>query len=325
MARRSVRAQLRHPARPVADSHALRYPWSSRGQLIEVQRPRAVARPRPRDEAPPSLRRVLAARVPQLQRYYGALRFPAVLAVPLCCLRETVTTPCACVRRSTQARRRLGARGVRVRPPPEPVVIEAETIGRPKFLGSPHSRLPCSIDAGRTAGTRPVRCRGVAPGMWTAEAPAKGLSALYSRASGLAVYASPPGLPQPTQDSHPAVGQTLLGGLSTRRAPAEGFRVLLYISSFFPRLCLAQSHRPTDPTGRGATGQHPKTAPIATGSASSAPIPEVRCAGARGAGGRHRQPGGGEANPCRVAAFACWRLRRLRGGVRPAGLKAPTP
>src|SRR5262245_22756010 len=32
-------------------------------------------------------------------------------------------------------------------------------------------------------------------------------------AFGLAVYASPPGLPQPTQDSLPAVGQTLLGGL----------------------------------------------------------------------------------------------------------------
>jgi hypothetical protein len=162
---RSGRAQLRHPARPVADSPALRYPWSSRGQLIGVQCPRAVARPRPRDEAPPSLPRVLAARVPRLQRYYGALRFPAVLAVPLHCLRKTVTTPCACVHRSTQARRRLGARGVRVRPPPEPVVIEAETVGRPKFLGSPYFRLPCSVDAGRTAGTRPVQCRSVAPGM----------------------------------------------------------------------------------------------------------------------------------------------------------------
>lgn len=139
---RSGRAPLRHPARPVADSHALRYPWSSRGQLIEVRCPRAVARPRPRDEVPPSLPRVLAARVPRLQRYYGALRFPAVLAVPLRCLRETVPTPCACVRRSAQARRRLGARGVRVRPPPRPVVVEAETVGRPKFLGAPTPVCP---------------------------------------------------------------------------------------------------------------------------------------------------------------------------------------
>src|SRR5262249_34841753 len=30
---------------------------------------------------------------------------------------------------------------------------------------TPIVRLPCSVDAGRTAGTRPVRCRSVAPGM----------------------------------------------------------------------------------------------------------------------------------------------------------------
>src|SRR5262249_1047082 len=138
---RSGRAQLRHPARPVADSHALRYPWSSRGQLIEVRCPRAVARPRPRDEAPPSLHRVPAARVPRLPRYYGALRFPAVLAVPLRCLRETVTTPCACVRRSTQARRRLGARGVRVRPPPCGL-----SLSRRRRSGVPSSwRTPISV------------------------------------------------------------------------------------------------------------------------------------------------------------------------------------
>jgi hypothetical protein len=33
------------------------------------------------------------------------------------------------------------------------------------------------------------------------------------------------GYPDPTQDSLPAVGQTLLGGLSTRRVPMKGFRV----------------------------------------------------------------------------------------------------
>jgi hypothetical protein len=34
------------------------------------------------------------------------------------------------------------------------------------------------------------------------------------------------GCPAPTQDALPAVGQTLLDGLFTRRVPAEGFRVL---------------------------------------------------------------------------------------------------
>jgi len=105
--------------------------------------------------------------------------------------------------------------------------IAEETTGSPKFLGNPNVRLPCSVDAGRTACTRPVQCRSVAPGIRKAKAPAKGLSTLDSMAFGLAVYASPPGLPQSTQDSLPAVGQTLLDGLSTRRVPSKGFRVFL--------------------------------------------------------------------------------------------------
>jgi hypothetical protein len=140
-----VLARLTHTARPVTDSRALCYPWSFRGQLIQVRGPSAVARPRLRNEAPPSLHRVPAARVPRLQRYYGALRFPAVLAVPLRFLRKTVTAPRACVR-SGQARRRLGARGVTVRPPPrKPELIETETVGRPKFLGNPPVPRPCSL------------------------------------------------------------------------------------------------------------------------------------------------------------------------------------
>ena len=44
------------------------------------------------------------------------------------------------------------------------------------------------------------------------------------------------GHPNATQDSLPAVGQTLLGGLSTRRVPTKGFELLPYISSSFPKL-----------------------------------------------------------------------------------------
>ena len=50
-------------------------------------------------------------------------------------------------------------------------------------------------DAGRTACTRPLQCSSVAPERPTAEAPTKGLSTLNSMAFGLAVYASPDGLP----------------------------------------------------------------------------------------------------------------------------------
>jgi hypothetical protein len=35
----------------------------------------------------------------------------------------------------------------------------------PSSWGTPSVRLPCSVDAGRTAGTRPLRCSSVAPGM----------------------------------------------------------------------------------------------------------------------------------------------------------------
>ena len=55
-------------------------------------------------------------------------------------------------------------------------------------------------------------------------------------AFGLAVYASPRSLPPPTQDSLPAAGQALPGGLSTRRVPLKGFRAASYISSSFPKL-----------------------------------------------------------------------------------------
>jgi hypothetical protein len=44
---------------------------------------------------------------------------------------------------------------------------------------------------------------------------------------------------RPTQDSLPAVGQTLPDGLSTRRIPMKGFRFVSYISSSFPKLLVA--------------------------------------------------------------------------------------
>jgi hypothetical protein len=50
-------------------------------------------------------------------------------------------------------------------------------------------------DADGTADTRPIQCRGVAPGHRKAKAPMKGLSTLDSMAFGLAVYASPDSLP----------------------------------------------------------------------------------------------------------------------------------
>ena len=46
----------------------------------------------------------------------------------------------------------------------------------------------------------------------------------------------PGGRPPGTQDSLPAAGQALPGGLGTRRVPTRGFRVCPYISSSSPKL-----------------------------------------------------------------------------------------
>ncbi len=131
---RSGRAQLTHPARLVAVSRALCYPWSFRGQWIGVQCPRTVARARFRDKAPPSLHRLLAARVPRLLWSYGVLRFPYALPAALRFLRATVTIPCACVRLSIQVRRRLGARGFRVWQP-----LDSQSLKRWRRTGVPSS------------------------------------------------------------------------------------------------------------------------------------------------------------------------------------------
>ena len=113
---------------------------------------------------------------------------------------------------------------------------------------TPIVRLPCSIDAGRTAGTRPLRCRGVAPGMCKAKAPAKGLSALNSRAFGLAVYASPGGLPRPDARLASSRWSDATGRASHPQGSYERFpRCNRYIPSSFPKLCLAQAHRPRRP------------------------------------------------------------------------------
>jgi len=108
--------------------------------------------------------------------------------------------------------------------------------GVPSSWGTPIARLPCSVDAGRTAGTRPLRCRGVAPGMCKAEAPAKGLSALNSTAFGLAAYASPGGLPRPDARLASSRWSGVTGRAFTRRAPTKGFGVLVTSHPPFPSL-----------------------------------------------------------------------------------------
>ena len=159
-----------------------------------------------------SLPRVLRGEFPCFGGTIEALRLPAARPAALRCLRLAVPQrPLVLF-----APRRTSA-------PPKPgvgdPVAPAGTSLRkrqdlPSSWRTPIVRLPMfHTDAGRTADTRPLRCRDMALGHRTAKAPAKGLSTLNSMAFGLAVYASQCGLPRPTQNSLPAAGQALLGGL----------------------------------------------------------------------------------------------------------------
>ncbi len=100
-----------------------------------------------------------------------------------------------------------------------------ETMGSPKFLGKP--RL--SLCTGSPTPVGPVFLANAKHRHGPRSLHDKGypqqteLSGLYTLASRLAVYASPRSLPPPTQDSLPVVGQTLLDGLSTRKASFERF------------------------------------------------------------------------------------------------------
>ena len=91
-------------------------------------------------------------------------------------------------------------------------------------------------DAGMTAGTRPLQCRGVAPGHRTAKAPARGLSALHSMASGLAVYASPDGLPRLGAKLASSRWSDATGRAFHPQGPNRRFQSVFVISSSFSKL-----------------------------------------------------------------------------------------
>ena len=150
-----------------------------------------------------------------------ALRLPAVHPAALRCLRLAVP-PRPLV---LFASRRTSA-------PPKPgVVIPVSPAGSslrkrqdlPGSWGTPSVRSPCSVDAGRTARTRPLRCSSAAPGIRKAKAPTKGLSTLNSMAFELAVYASQGGLPAP----HARLASGRWSGATGRafhpQGPAERF------------------------------------------------------------------------------------------------------
>jgi hypothetical protein len=103
----------------------------------------------------------------------------------------------------------------------------SQVPGRPQLSVCSCSTTPASryIPDQMTPEASVCRTTALALAMGTTKALARNnLSKLNHMASGLAVYASLCSLPHATQDSLPAVGQTLPDGLSTRRVTFGGFK-----------------------------------------------------------------------------------------------------
>src|SRR5262249_45801787 len=128
-----------------------RYPRPFRGQGAEARCPRLVPRPRSRDPAPPSLRRVLAARVPRLHRSYGGLRLlPPRLTGLVCSPADTLAASAASLRLGPTPPGRPGGWGIGTSREPKGKTREN---GRSlRFLGNPGG---CSPGSGTPAGPIP--------------------------------------------------------------------------------------------------------------------------------------------------------------------------
>src|SRR5262249_43723227 len=208
---------------------SLRYPRPFRGQGAEARCPRPGARRRVRDPALPSLRRVLAGRVPRLPRYYEGLRLlPPRLPGLLC---SPGDTPAASPFAPPAPDAATAAWGFRVRQP----LSRWKGRGRAAGLSGCWGTL---VDVRRVLGprrapsARPVTAPGHGPSARSdgGRATRSLLSGLDSTAFALAVYASPCQSPGPTQDSLLAVGQLDQVGLVTHRVPMKGFRLLFLLS-----------------------------------------------------------------------------------------------
>jgi hypothetical protein len=125
-----------------------------------------------------------------------ALRLPAVPPAALSCLRLAVPrgAPGASLPRTqSQAPWAWSSLGAAT---PDAALARGNGQDLPSSRETPiaHSRM--FFDPGRTARPSPWRCGSAAPARGTAKAPALGLSRFNSMAFGLAIYASPGGLPR---------------------------------------------------------------------------------------------------------------------------------
>src|ERR1700733_11816240 len=136
-------------------------------------------------------------------------------------------------------------RGPGVRDPvPAAGSCRLETFRTSQVSGEPLCLCALFFDPGRISCTLPRRCADAAPAMSTTKAPTIiQLSRLNHTALRLTVYASSGVLPHTTQNSFPAAGQALPGGIANPQGSIERFlRCNLYIPILLSQTYLAQGH-----------------------------------------------------------------------------------
>jgi len=101
-----------------------------------------------------------------------------------------------------------------------------------KFLGDPNAGTPCSSTPAGSITPGQLRRLDTVPtgGNYGDSCNKQGFRSSIAWLATLAVYASQPPSPTTTQDSLPAVGQTLPGGILTHRAPLKGLCNASYIT-----------------------------------------------------------------------------------------------
>ena len=188
----------------------------------------------------PSLDRVQRDQFPGFSGTMKVLRLPPVRPAALRCLRLAVPQRFTRWIRSPADECTAGAwscsPGV-LRPG-----LAEETTGPPKFLGNPHCpfahvpfrrRRGCLHQTIHSAAAWPLVSQ-------RQRLPRKVFRRSIAWLSDSLCTLRRTGYPRTTQHSLPVAGQALPDGLSTRRIPMKGFRSASYISSPFPKLCLAQ-------------------------------------------------------------------------------------
>jgi hypothetical protein len=174
--------------------------------------------------------------VPRLQRYYEALRFPAPVSPRFVVLRLAIPRCASVVCSPPIQNAQSVGQGLRV-PVPSPDWHRGECRAS-QVPGEPWCASAVFVDPGGTGSTRPIAVFRRGPRCVQSEgSPLVVLSGLSGTALALAVYASQGGLLHATQDSLPAAGQALPGGIEYPQSSYERFpRCSRYISSSFPKL-----------------------------------------------------------------------------------------